>query len=198
MVPETKMNQETYIIAYTIHFLLGAGSLIPWNAFITAVDYFEFLYPNKHIGKSLFIVALTAAPVTDWASHKNEPQETPHIAYVVLVLALVVCGLANGLTKGSLTGGTGELSGWYMQAGNASSGILVCILRIVTKASLPYSPKGLQMITQIYFIISTFIIFPMQYLLQSLAKVIATLHGLNGQAFVIPTVHGLSSRDPNS
>lgn len=35
--------------AYIIFFWLGAGFLFPWNAFITAVDYFAFLYPEAHV-----------------------------------------------------------------------------------------------------------------------------------------------------
>ncbi|KAK3004932.1 LOW QUALITY PROTEIN: hypothetical protein RJ639_017976 [Escallonia herrerae] len=188
--------QDTYNAAYIVHFLLGAGNLVPWNSFITAVDYFEYLYSGKHVDKvfsvaymaaswlvlvtlmclssrsklpgfkvrmnlglGLFIIALMIAPVKDWIS----PNRKPEIAYVVLGLALVICGVADGLTMGSLVGATGELPGRYMQAvfaGNASSvisrlGILVCILRIVTKATLPHTPKGLHVSTQIYFMIST-------------------------------------------
>ncbi|KAK8569919.1 hypothetical protein V6N13_002630 [Hibiscus sabdariffa] len=43
--------RDTYRVAYRIHFLLGAGNLLPRNAFITAVDYFGYLYPAKHVEK---------------------------------------------------------------------------------------------------------------------------------------------------
>ncbi|KAL7222321.1 hypothetical protein ACSBR1_024096 [Camellia fascicularis] len=197
---QNQQPRDTYNIAYSIFFLLGAGNLIPWNSFVTAVDYFEYLYPDKHIdkvfsvaymgssltvlalmmcfsswsklpgfklrmniGQALFVITLMTALVTDWIAQANHKTQVKHdIGYMVIVTALVVCGLADGLAAGSLIGAAGELPGQYMQAciaGNASSGILVCILRIVTKASLPHSPKGLQMSTQIYFIISTFIVF---------------------------------------
>lgn len=32
-------------ITYTIYLTLGAGLLFPWNAFITAADYFELEFP---------------------------------------------------------------------------------------------------------------------------------------------------------
>jgi equilibrative nucleoside transporter 1/2/3 len=38
---------------YWICFVLGAGILFPWNAYITAVDYFEVLYPGRHIDRVL-------------------------------------------------------------------------------------------------------------------------------------------------
>lgn len=191
--------RDTYNAAYLIHFLLGAGNLLPWNALITAVDYFGYLYPNKHVDKafpvaymgssllvlvllmccsswnklprfrtrmnlgfSLFILALMTAPIMDWIGHKNEPGANLNGAYGIIILAVTICGLADGLIGGSLIGAAGELPGRYMQAvfaGTASSGVLVCILRIITKASLPQTPKGLQTSAHFYFIISTFIVF---------------------------------------
>ncbi|KAI7728575.1 hypothetical protein M8C21_001093, partial [Ambrosia artemisiifolia] len=48
--------KDTCKLAYIIHFLLGAGNLLPWNALITAIDYFGHLYPDKHVEK-VFSVA---------------------------------------------------------------------------------------------------------------------------------------------
>ncbi|KAI5640038.1 hypothetical protein M9H77_00398 [Catharanthus roseus] len=39
------------------------------------------------------------------------------------------------------------------------AGLLVCVLRIVTKASLPHSPNGLRISTRIYFIVSASLVF---------------------------------------
>ncbi|CBI36321.3 unnamed protein product, partial [Vitis vinifera] len=97
----------------------------------------------------------------DWIGHKNEPGANLNGAYGIIILAVTICGLADGLIGGSLIGAAGELPGRYMQAvfaGTASSGVLVCILRIITKASLPQTPKGLQTSAHFYFIISTFIV----------------------------------------
>ncbi|KAL5222014.1 hypothetical protein ABZP36_026727 [Zizania latifolia] len=43
-------------ISYLIFFTLGAGFLLPWNAFITAVDYFSYLYPGAPVDR-VFSVA---------------------------------------------------------------------------------------------------------------------------------------------
>ncbi|CAO2187400.1 unnamed protein product [Urochloa humidicola] len=43
-------------LGYLIFFTLGAGFLLPWNAFITAVDYFAFLYPGAPVDR-VFSVA---------------------------------------------------------------------------------------------------------------------------------------------
>lgn len=61
--------KDDYNVAYIIFFLLGAGFLLPWNSFISAVDYFDVLYPHSHIDRVfslaymipcfLFLLALT-------------------------------------------------------------------------------------------------------------------------------------------
>ncbi|WVZ13117.1 hypothetical protein V8G54_017647 [Vigna mungo] len=185
---------DTYRVAYIIHFLLGAGNLLPWNALITAVDYFAYLYPTKHIervfsvaymissvmvllgmiswggwskttlrlrmnlGFSMFVMSLMVAPVIDWTSSSTKLNERPSGAYGLTVAAVVICGLADGLVGGSLIGSAGKLPKQYMQAvfaGTASSGILISILRIITKASLPQTPKGLKISAHLYFMVAT-------------------------------------------
>ncbi|KAK4774829.1 hypothetical protein SAY86_009764 [Trapa natans] len=184
-------TRDTCKIAYIIHFLLGAGNLLPWNAFITAIDYFGYLYPGNHIervfsvaymassvlilvvvvgyggwsqrisfrmrmnlGFFMFVVSLMVASVIDWTYGKKNRNG----AYPVTVLAVVVCGLADGLIGGSLIGSAGKLPKQYMQAvfaGTASSGVLVSVLRIITKASLPQDSHGLRASAHFYFIFST-------------------------------------------
>jgi len=39
---------DKYGLVATAFFGLGVGFLLPWNAFITAIDYFEMLYPGAH------------------------------------------------------------------------------------------------------------------------------------------------------
>ncbi|KAL6274833.1 hypothetical protein ACE6H2_025525 [Prunus campanulata] len=189
--------RDAYKIAYIIHFLLGAGNLLPWNAFITAVDYFGHLYPTKHVEKvfsvaymsssvvvlvvmmswgswwekmsprlrlnlgfSLFILSLIVAPVTDWFWYSTTGSSSgrANAGYGVTVASVVVCGLADGLVGGSLMGSAGKLPKKYMQAvfaGTASSGVIISLLRISTKAMLPQTPKGLRTSAHLYFMVST-------------------------------------------
>ncbi|KAK3256674.1 hypothetical protein CYMTET_34201 [Cymbomonas tetramitiformis] len=44
---EITPNNECWFV-YSIYFLLGIGFLLPWNAFITAIDYFDQQYPSYH------------------------------------------------------------------------------------------------------------------------------------------------------
>ncbi|OIV99908.1 hypothetical protein TanjilG_26246 [Lupinus angustifolius] len=183
--------RDTCRVAYIIHFFLGVGNLLPWNAFITAVDYFAYLYPTNHIEKvfsvaymissvvvllvmmswggwskttprmrmnlgfSMFVMSLTVTSVVNWASSSTKLKDR---SFGLTVAAVVICGLADGLVAGSLIGSAGKLPKQYMQAifaGTASSGIIVSILRIVTKASLPQTPKGLQISAHLYFMVAT-------------------------------------------
>ncbi|CAF2262567.1 equilibrative nucleotide transporter 8 [Brassica rapa] len=192
IVDEVETRADAYRVAYVIHFLLGAGSLIPWNALITAVDYFGYLYPDKHVEKtftvaymscsvlvlvlmmtwntrlshrlrlnlgfSMFIISMMVSPIIDWV-WKGEDNE--NISYLLMVGSVVLCGLADGLVGGSLIGSAGKLPRQYMQAifaGTASSGILVSVLRITTKASLPQTPQGMRTSAHCYFIVSSTIL----------------------------------------
>ncbi|XP_073047085.1 equilibrative nucleotide transporter 8 [Primulina eburnea] len=53
--------KDPYKIAYILHFFLGAGNLLPWNALITAVDYFGYLYPNRHIERVFSVVYMSSS-----------------------------------------------------------------------------------------------------------------------------------------
>ncbi|KAK4481184.1 hypothetical protein RD792_012065 [Penstemon davidsonii] len=194
----TTQPKDTYKIAYILHFFLGAGNLLPWNALITAVDYFGYLYPEKHVEKvfsvvymtssllvlalllswgcctrnlslrlrlnvgfSMFFLSLMAAPIMQWTWQKNGEKMSSGVAYYVVVGSVMICGLADGLIGGSLIGTAGKLPKQYMQAifaGTASSGVLISILRIITKASLPQTPEGLKTSAQFYFLISSSIL----------------------------------------
>ncbi|KAL2929604.1 Equilibrative nucleotide transporter 8 [Bienertia sinuspersici] len=189
-------TKDTCKIAYILHFFLGAGNLLPWNTFITAIDYFTYLYPSKHVervfsvaymtsslfilllminnqghsimtktsfrirmnvGMSMFIMSLIVAPTIDWAKWSFHER----FSFIAIVTSVVVCGLADGLIAGSLIGSAGKLPKEYMQAvfaGTASSGVLVSTLRVITKASLPENPQGLQTSAHFYFIVSAIIL----------------------------------------
>ncbi|KAJ7522806.1 hypothetical protein O6H91_18G027500 [Diphasiastrum complanatum] len=192
--PNAIPPKDTFNVAYLIYFALGAGFLLPWNAFITAVDYFDYLYPNTHVdrvfsiaymfpcfilllllmdfgrtysmkirtncGLVLYLVTILLVPVMDEALLKGgKGTETTHY---VTVGAVVFTGIADALVQGSLVGAAGELPERYMQAlvgGTAASGVIVSLLRIMTKAALPATASGLRISSNVYFGVSgTFIV----------------------------------------
>ena len=46
-------------VAYWSCFALGAGLLFPWNAYISAVDYFASLYPREHVDRAFGVLYFT-------------------------------------------------------------------------------------------------------------------------------------------
>ncbi|KNA05382.1 hypothetical protein SOVF_190860 [Spinacia oleracea] len=52
----TNIPNDSFNLAYIIYFILGTGFLLPWNAFITAVDYFNYLYPDRSVNRIFAVV----------------------------------------------------------------------------------------------------------------------------------------------
>ncbi|KAK9268686.1 hypothetical protein L1049_000446 [Liquidambar formosana] len=94
--------RDTYRIAYIIHFLLGAGNLLPWNALITAVDYFGYLYPAHHVEK-VFSVAYMSSSVLvlfvmmGWGSwrEKMSLRLRMNLGFSMFVVSLMVTPLID-------------------------------------------------------------------------------------------------------
>ncbi|PNX99401.1 equilibrative nucleotide transporter 1-like protein [Trifolium pratense] len=102
-----KPPQDKYHLAYITYFILGFGYLLPWNAFITAVDYFSYLYPQASVDR------IFAGRVGFYGG------------FYVTVGSVGLSGVADALVQGSIVGSAGELPERYMQAviaGTAASG----------------------------------------------------------------------------
>nr|GMD15084.1 equilibrative nucleotide transporter 1 [Ipomoea batatas] len=184
-----KAPKDSFHLGYIIYFTLGTGYLLPWNAFVTAVDYFSYLYPDAsvdrvfavvymvvglicllliiafahksslfvriNVGLALFVVALLAVPLMDVFYVKGSVGVLG--GYYLTVGMVGLCGLADGLVQSGVIGAAGELPDRYMQAvvaGTAASGILVSLLRILTKAVYPQDADGLRKSANLYFIVS--------------------------------------------
>lgn len=148
---EKSEPHDTYRIAYIIHFLLGAGNLLPWNTFITAADYFGYIYPDFHVEK-VFSIAFMASSLVVligvmFLGGGMSFQCRMNLGFIMFSLSLlviplmdwtwdkpdtvgtfgatvasvVVCGLADGLIGGTLLGMAGILPKQYMQAALAGT-----------------------------------------------------------------------------
>ncbi|KAF4363740.1 equilibrative nucleotide transporter 8 [Cannabis sativa] len=94
--------RDTYKIAYIMHFLLGAGNLLPWNAFITGVDYFGFLYPYKHVEKVFSVAYMSCSMLVlvlmlIWGScyGKLSSRLTLNLGFSMFVLSLMVAPMID-------------------------------------------------------------------------------------------------------
>ncbi|TYI61437.1 hypothetical protein E1A91_D10G172100v1 [Gossypium mustelinum] len=181
--------EDKFNLGYIIYFTLGVGFLLPWNSFITAVDYFSYLYPEAsvhrvfavvymvvglacllvivfyahkskaymriNVGLGIFVVSLLVVPVMDAVYIKG--QVGLYDKFYVTVGLLALAGIGDALVQGGLIGATGELPERYMQAivaGSDGSGVLVSMLRILTKAVFPQDADGLRKSAYLYFFTS--------------------------------------------
>lgn len=187
-----KVPPDSFHFAYIIFFTLGLGFLLPWNAFITAVDYFTYVYPEVsvdrvfavvymlvalfcllliifyshksdayvriNLGLGLFVVALLVVPVMDVVYIKG--RVGLYDGFYVTVGAIALSGLGDALVQGGIIGSAGEMPERYMQAvvaGTAASGVLISLLRVVTKAAYPQDTHGLRKSANLYFIVAIII-----------------------------------------
>eukprot|EP01023_Acetabularia_acetabulum_P009707 TRINITY_DN14390_c0_g1_i3.p1 TRINITY_DN14390_c0_g1~~TRINITY_DN14390_c0_g1_i3.p1 ORF type:complete len:424 (-),score=43.72 TRINITY_DN14390_c0_g1_i3:1298-2569(-) len=45
-------------VARMVYIIMGIGLLFPWNAFLTAIDYLEKVYPGRHVDRTFTVVYL--------------------------------------------------------------------------------------------------------------------------------------------
>ncbi|KAK8654044.1 hypothetical protein V6N13_128024 [Hibiscus sabdariffa] len=100
--------RDTYRVAYIIHFLLGAGNLLPWNAFITAVDYFGYLYPAKQVEKvfsvgymSSSVLVLVVMMSSGCCSTKLTHRFRLNMGFSLFLLSLMVAPTIDWVSHGS-------------------------------------------------------------------------------------------------
>lgn len=101
--------RDTFRIAYFIHFLLGVGNLLPWNASITAVDYFGYLYPTKHVEKVFSVAYMTSSVLLlvlmiawDGWSKKTSFRFRMNMGFSLFILSILVSPIMDWAS--SMTG----------------------------------------------------------------------------------------------
>ncbi|KAL2643277.1 hypothetical protein R1flu_010864 [Riccia fluitans] len=196
LASEAGASKDVANLALATYFAMGVCYLLPWNAFITAVDYFEYLYPNSYIdrvftvsylfpclvtlcvvlvyedrtssrlrinaGLAMLLFSTVVVPFIDLLVISGNGGGDNSFGHISTVLAVVIAGIGDALVQGSLIGVAGELPDRYMQAivsGTGLCGVLISVLRIVTKAALPQGVHGLRTSANIYFIIGSGFIF---------------------------------------
>ncbi|KDP26570.1 hypothetical protein JCGZ_17728 [Jatropha curcas] len=86
--------KDTFHLAYIIYFTLGLGFLLPWNAFITAVDYFSYIYPGVSVDRifavAYMLVGLCCLLVIVFYAHVSDAYVRINAGLALFVLALLV------------------------------------------------------------------------------------------------------------
>ena len=86
--------RDDFHLAYIVYFILGAGFLVPWNAFITAVDYFSYVYPGVQVDRVfavgyMFCALIFIIIMVGWWAHRSGARIRINIGLGVFVLSLM-------------------------------------------------------------------------------------------------------------
>ncbi|CAL5398783.1 unnamed protein product [Camellia sinensis] len=120
-----KIPKDSFHLAYLIYFTLGTGYLLPWNAFITAVDYFSYLYPDASVDR-VFSVAYMVVGVISllfivFYAHKSDSYIRINVGLALFVISLLVVPIMDVVY---IKGRVGIYDGFYVTtAAVALSGI---------------------------------------------------------------------------
>lgn len=110
-----KIPKDSYHFAYIIYFTLGAGFLLPWNAFITAVDYFSYLYPDVSVDRIFavvyMVVALFCLLLIIAYTHKSDAFVRINVGMAIFIIGLLVVPIMDVVY---IKGQTGLYSGFYV------------------------------------------------------------------------------------
>ncbi|KAL3501201.1 hypothetical protein ACH5RR_035650 [Cinchona calisaya] len=110
-----KIPQDSFHLAYIIYFTLGAGYLLPWNAFITAVDYFTYLYPDASVDRVFAIVYMIVGLICLILIVAFEHKSTSFVRINVGLVAFAVALLAVPLIDvWYVKGRVGVYGGYYV------------------------------------------------------------------------------------
>lgn len=173
--------------AYWSHVWMGIGVLSPWNAFISAADYWASKFPKDWHTERLITAAylppngiflILFIVLRDKMSHKLRIRTgfgvftlamgmMPIInafpatwSFGLMLMLVALCGIADGAAQGALFGEAVCLHPKYTQPlvfGTSISGLVVSLLRIVFKLSLPETPAGLRISSDVYFLAGSFV-----------------------------------------
>lgn len=87
--------RDGFHLAYVVYFILGAGFLVPWNAFITAVDYFSYLYPAAPIDRVFAVSYMICALIfliimVGWWAHRSGASVRINTGLVLFIVSLLI------------------------------------------------------------------------------------------------------------
>eukprot|EP01018_Ginkgo_biloba_P017498 Gb_41767 [translate_table: standard] len=102
-------------LAYIIHILLGAAFMLPWNVFVTAVDYFSYFYPGEQVDRVFAVVYIIPSLVfiiilTKWAG-RCRARVRINLGIILSLLTVVVVPVTD---VAYIKGRRGLYGGYYI------------------------------------------------------------------------------------
>ncbi|CAN6464593.1 unnamed protein product [Victoria cruziana] len=122
----SRVPEDSFHLAYISYFILGAGFLLPWNAFITAVDYFTYLYPGVSIDRVFAVTYMLVCLVfllliVAFYTHRSSASFRINAGLLIFLFSLFVIPLMDAFY---LKGRSGLYDGYYVTvAAIALSGV---------------------------------------------------------------------------
>ncbi|XP_022996538.1 equilibrative nucleotide transporter 1 [Cucurbita maxima] len=118
-VTPNKVPKDSFHLAYIIYFTLGFGYLLPWNAFVTAIDYFSYLYPDASVDRIFAVVYMGVSFIClvfiILYSHKSNAHLRINLGLVLFVLTLLVVPVMDVVY---IQGRVGLYEGFYVTIGS--------------------------------------------------------------------------------
>uniref|UniRef100_A0A7N0U2M0 Equilibrative nucleotide transporter 1 n=1 Tax=Kalanchoe fedtschenkoi TaxID=63787 RepID=A0A7N0U2M0_KALFE len=109
---------DSFHLAYLVYFTLGTGYLLPWNAFVTAVDYFAYLYPDASVDRIFAVVYMMVGLVCllfiVFYAHVSDAYVRINVGLALFVVALLVVPVMD---VAYIKGQVGLYSGFYVTVG---------------------------------------------------------------------------------
>ncbi|KAJ7953635.1 Equilibrative nucleotide transporter like [Quillaja saponaria] len=117
--PSNKAPQDTFHLCFIIYFTIGVGYLLPWNLFITAVDYFSYLYPDASVDRIFSVVNMLVCLVTLiiiilFFAHKSTAFDRINMGLGIFVVVLLVVPVMDAVY---IKGRVGLYDGFYVTVG---------------------------------------------------------------------------------
>ncbi|KAH3767268.1 equilibrative nucleoside transporter [Pelomyxa schiedti] len=171
-----------------IFVLLGVGVLLPWNAMITAYDYWNHFYPDFQFLFALGIAynwpCLFASLASVWLAPKFSFLSRLFVGFSTTLVTLVLVPILTETVDPSvslylnlvLTGILGAVTGFLfctvtslavlfpgnqitaVMVGNGVAGVAICGIRILTKATLSGVENSYSISGALYFSIGAFVL----------------------------------------
>ncbi|KAH3757912.1 equilibrative nucleoside transporter [Pelomyxa schiedti] len=175
-------------VLLSIFLLLGTGILLPWNAYATAYDYWDHFYPDSNFEFFLGIVYNYPNVITTlsaiWLAPKLPFGPRLFFGFGIFLIALIgipiitqfidasvslyinlgfvaLSGVATGILFPTVTALGAMFPGNNITAimvGNGIAGVLVCAIRIITKATTTGQTNSYAISGSLYFSLSAFVI----------------------------------------
>mmetsp|Transcript_49304 Transcript_49304/g.56795 ORF Transcript_49304/g.56795 Transcript_49304/m.56795 type:complete len:427 (-) Transcript_49304:177-1457(-) len=180
----TQKFREYDKFAVLYFYLQGIGSLLGWNAVLTAYDFFAVQYPDYNVYKLFsipkFSANLVVCPLMLFISSKFSLNQrisgglyligvallvlpavaeimTNTVGFAIVMILLFILGGLNGISCSSVVGFTANFPHFYMAKVMAGSGIAGLILNATRAICLGIfgSSEGLLESTIVYFVLSS-------------------------------------------